>query len=494
MHSFKSNRGSVLIVALIFSAILAISLTSYLKLSLNAANLAHRSFYLNAAQNLVDTGMEKALWSLNHEVALTPNHWSTGGFSAHPTIANSYCGTFPTSGEYTFAGNVTGRVKVWVGDYNATEERWHLVSEATITLANGSTIKKIAEAYTQQLSYSGGGMVTRNGIKFNGNVVVDSWISRPTATQDIKYSNDDSNPSTFTARSFATIATPKTVALQNADVFGYASIGTRNLTVTPLGLDCGPNGRLRGVPLNTVDDFRDITSPGIDASRVTCDFTASFPDVMVPQNTGTSIPAITGSYTAPTGTHTYYLSGITLNGNGADLVIPVDADITLFVYGNVTLGGGGKIIVNADTDQTQQTRLTMYVDGNVTITGNGGIVNGTETVGAVKGIPNNPDRFTLLGLRTEAQGLAIGMHDWKVQGTSHLSAVIYAPNANVEVNGTGDTFGSVVGNYVDMKGSGNFHQDESLKKKRTSGYWMLSKWRELTTAAERGVYATNVTF
>src|SRR5688500_17055791 len=127
MQSLKSNRGSVLIVSLIFAVIIAIALTSYLKLSLNAATLAHRSFYMNAAQNVVDIGMEKAIWSLNHEMTLTPNHWSTGGFTPHPTIANSYCGSFPQTGDYTFSGGVTGRVKVWAGDYNATDERWHLV-------------------------------------------------------------------------------------------------------------------------------------------------------------------------------------------------------------------------------------------------------------------------------------------------------------------------------------------------------------------------------
>jgi hypothetical protein len=491
MHSFKSNRGSALIVALIFSAILAISLTSYLRLSLNSANLAHRSFYMNAAQNLVDTGMEKAMWSLNHEIPLAPNHWTTGGFTAHPSLPNQYQGSFPTVGDYTFAGGVKGRVKVWAGDYNSTDEIWHLVSEATITLADGSKLVKVAEAYTQQQSYSGGGMVSRNGIKFNGNVIVDSWISRPTPTQDIKYISD---PAIGNARSYATIATPRSIAIQNADVFGRASIGTRNLTETPLGLTNGPNGRLRGVPDGTMGDFRDVTVPGIDASRVTCDFTANFPDVQMPQDTGGAIGAIVNTYTFPTGTHTYHLPSITLNGNGSDLILPDGADITLIVNGDVTVGGGGKIIINAESSFANPTRLTMYVDGNLEITGNGGIENGPPKVGSVEGIPNNPDRCTILGVRTYAQALSTGMHNWKVQGTSYLSCVLFAPNANIEVNGTGDTYGSMVGNYVDMKGSGNFHQDESLKKKRKSGYWMLSKWRELSTAAERATYATQLSF
>jgi hypothetical protein len=98
-------------------------------------------------------------------------------------------------------------------------------------------------------------------------------------------------------------------------------------------------------------------------------------------------------------------------------------------------------------------------------------------------------------LRTEAQ-IASGflMQDWKVRGTSYLSCVIFAPNANVEVNGTGDTYGSVVGNRVDMVGSGNFHQDESLDNYRISGLWKLLKWRELYTESGRAYYANHMSF
>ena len=86
------------------------------------------------------------------------------------------------------------------------------------------------------------------------------------------------------------------------------------------------------------------------------------------------------------------------------------------------------------------------------------------------------------------------MQDWKVRGTSYLSCVIFAPNANVEVNGTGDTYGSLVGNRVDMVGSGAFHQDESLENRRISGLWKLLKWRELHTAADRLTYASELAF
>src|SRR5687767_2589235 len=109
MNSLNSKRGSVLIVSLVFAAVIAISLTSYLKLALAAPRLADRSFYSNAAQNLADTGLEHTLWSLNN------NDWTTtGGFTARSGYTNQYQGTFPSSSTYyTLSRGVKGQVKVW---------------------------------------------------------------------------------------------------------------------------------------------------------------------------------------------------------------------------------------------------------------------------------------------------------------------------------------------------------------------------------------------
>ena len=476
MRPVNSNRGSVLIVALVFGAILAIALTSYIRLALNAGKLANRSFYMNAAQNIVDTGLEHALWSLNNQhLYASPTNWTTGGFAARAGFSNEYQGVFPSSSTfYTLSGGAKGQVKVWAGVTNPSAPPsnyiWKAVAQATITLGDGTTLLKMAEAHLKQRSHFDHGMVAREGITFNGNVAIDSWKSRGdpySLSNDIPYS-------TLNRRTEATVATPALIAIQNADVYGYVAIGSS--TIDPSGLTVGAQGRVRGA-------FSGAGSgPGVDPSRVTCNFTASFPDVL-PAASGSSIAPITGNTTLSTGTYT--VASIVLNANGDDIHIGPSgaADVILTVTGNVSLGGGARILIYPGSS------LTMYVAGNISMDGTSGIQNGTATV------PNNPDCFTLLGLRTEAQ-IASGflMQDWKVRGTSYLSCVIFAPNANVEVNGTGDTYGSVVGNRVDMVGSGNFHQDESLDNYRVSGLWKLLKWRELYTASGRAVYASQMSF
>lgn len=486
-----------MIVALLFAAAIAISLGWYLKLASNAVTLANRSFYFNAAQDLADAGLEHALWSLNNAKAYTyPSNFTTGGFSSWVSHNNQYRATFPATGSYyALSGGARGQVKVYVNsdsdisinsnaavDWPGIYPYRYAVVKGIITLSDGSTISKTAIAFVQQRSLSGGGMISRRGIDFNGNVVVDSWISH----------SDDSNPSNdvaynnhaganYNQRANATIASPALVTLQNADVYGKASIGTDD----PSGITVGANGRLRStIPGAT----------GIDSSLLTFDFSASFPDA--PIATGSAIAAVTGSVNLTTGS--YSTSSVNLSGGGASIVIgtagatPTYANVSLVVSGDVALSGNSKIVVNPGST------LTLYVGGDFTMTGTSGIENGGPDPGGGSDAyanMNMPKSFTAYGTRTAAQiDSGSSMQTWSIKGTSYLSTVIFAPNANISVNGTGDTLGSIVGNTVHMVGSGNFHQDESLSNIRNSGVWELVKWRELTTQAERDAYTAEMNF
>lgn len=476
MHFSKSKRGSVLITALIFAAIIAITLTSFLRLGSSSAALGNRSFYLNAAQNLLDTGFENTLWTLNdakNNPTSNPTlNWTNGGFVTGTTASGGYQATFPTT---SLSGGATGVVKVWTKQ-DTTTLLWKTVVKATVTLGDGSTIEKMAEGYLQQRSWSEKGMIARNGITFTGNAKVDSWISRPTPTSDIPYRGPSYTPaSDRNYRCNANIACPAMVSLQNADVYGYAAIGTDNLT----GIDCGSTGRLSGVYPG---------STGIDASRVTYDFTSSFPDVDPPTSGLTALSAIAASRTFTSGSYT--APSISLSGGSDEInigTVSTPANVVLVITGSVSLSGSARLVIPAGSS------LTMYVAGDFSMGGSAGIENGTTAD------PNNPDCFTLLGTRTEAQVTdpaygPMAMQDWHIHGGGFLSCVIFAPNGNVEAVGNGDIYGSLVGNTVTMVGNGSFHQDESLGEKRVSGLWKLLKWRELSTTTTRAAYATEMAF
>ncbi|HTJ79573.1 MAG TPA: hypothetical protein VL357_11310 [Rariglobus sp.] len=468
MHSIKSNRGSVLIVALLFAGLIAISLTSYMKLALTSSRLANRSFYGNAAQNLSDTGLEQALWSINN------NTWTgTAGFTARSGYANQYQGTFPSSTTYyTFSQGVKGQVKVWA-DNNSTTP--HAVAKAIITLGDGTTLIKEAEAYLSKRSYFTNGLVAKNTLTFVGNVAIDSWNSKPAGTVVPYSSSVDADNGKIASLSVQVAS----ISVGNADVYGYASVGGNSIADISVGSTgrVGPYGTANGV---------------IDPTRVTYDFTTNFPDVTPPTTSGYTIAAITSATTLPIsgnlpaadGKYYYSVPSITLNGHDT-ISITAGADVVITVTN--TTGTSVQASGNSEIDIPSTSTLAMYVAADVSMTGNG-VVNGTSTV------PNQPLAFQLYGTRSATTAASVGQQAIAIKGNGYLSGVVYAPNANVDVNGNGDTYGAIVCNQASMNGNGNFHYDESLATSLSTSAWSVSKWRELSTASDRNTYATNLNF
>src|SRR5438128_526774 len=79
------DRASVLIVAMLVSALIAVALASYLRLNLSSIRMAKRSFNGYAAINLAEAGAEEGVWSFNratHGDTTAWNTWSRSGSAA----------------------------------------------------------------------------------------------------------------------------------------------------------------------------------------------------------------------------------------------------------------------------------------------------------------------------------------------------------------------------------------------------------------------------
>ncbi len=475
MRSFRrSQRGSVLIVALVFSAILAISLTSYLKLALTAGKLANRSFYMDAAQNLVDLGLEHALWSLNN------SSWTGAGFAARSGYANQYQATYPSAGNYySFSGGVRGQVNVWVDNSGANPRS---VAQATITLSDGTTFVKMSESYMRRASFFTNGMVARDRLTFGGNVRVDSWNSDPDATPATAMIPYSAASDSDGGRIASLLVNVESISVGNADIYGYAAIGgssTADINVGSTGR-IGPYG---------------IANGRIDATRVTYDFTTSFPNVTAPDSTALtysySLGGIGGPVTLPrTGDfgvvdaidgktyYHYFTSGVSLAGMGDIITIDPAKNVVLTVTGTGTFETGG----NAGIDIPITSSLKLYAPSTVAIGGNG-VMNGTA------GVVGSTANFQVYGTATSAAPQAIG-----IKGNSHLSGVVYAPNATVTITGTAAVYGAIVANRVNMNGTGDFHYDEALASLASANIWKVSKWREITTSTERATHSAALSF
>lgn len=467
----RSRRGSVLITALILSAIIAISLTSYIKLALNSLTLADRSFYQNAAVNLTEVGIEEALYCYNQLANYTtassawPSPWVIAG-------DNSVTRTLST---IELGPGVSGQVKVYCSAYNpASTATPVIVSKSIITFAGGgSTITKFMEVTLKKRSLFVNGLVSKDGMDWDGHPTADSWNSDP-----------DGNPATTTPYSTAVRTANCTVGAisgnislgSGGNVYGYAKTSTSGST---------SGGSVHGLGTTTHD-----------TARISNDFSANFPTISTP--TPTTINYVSGNSTVPSdfplATHaknasdnTYYFSfgegkaidDTTTIGN----VVP-NAKVVMIMnnhqnVGAITFSGTKSLTV------TTGSSLTVYTNGNITATGDG-LVNG-DTAGA-----NPPSSLLIYGTTASPSTQQI-----KVGGNGELYAAIYAPQGVVEMKGGGSSgmvLGSVVAKSISMNGGTDFHYDEALVNLGTGNPFGIIKWRELQSASERASYATQLNF
>lgn len=471
----SQERGSVLLVALILAGVIAISLTSYIQLTTQAAKMANRSFYMDAAQNLSDAGMEVALWAMNNG-----NNWSGAGLTS--SASNQYRGTFPSSGNYTFMGNVTGNVKIWADVTN--DKQPHVVAKATITLVDGSTITKEAEAYIKQSSYFDNGMVAPT-ISFSGNnVTVNSWNS-VVGNSVQPYSSSVAAANVTVG---ATSLIPGALSDGNGKIYGYAASGSA---------DSGGGITLKQGIIGGTSFVNNSANKGqIEDGHASYDFTASFPDVSAPTapgnyivNTFTSstlntLPRGTDS-PASDGYYYYNYSDITLNGS--DVFEITSGKVRIIMTGNISITGNGALKIDTGA------KLELYTSNDVKIAGNG-LLNGTGNSTATA---NQPINFQLYGTRTASAAGNSSFQDIQISGNGYLSGVVYAPNGNISINGggsSGNVLGAMVGHSITMVGNTSFHYDESLPNNLVSGLFKVRKWRELVSDTDRAPYDTYLNF
>ncbi len=117
LHQDGQQKGSVVLVALCFVAVLGIALASYMAVSSQAMKLSNRSHQTGVSEQLAEMGLEEALRAFSKN---NWSGWSSGGTSAVWTDTDSTTKqgiiTFPAT---KFGLGVTGSVKIRVDNYNS---------------------------------------------------------------------------------------------------------------------------------------------------------------------------------------------------------------------------------------------------------------------------------------------------------------------------------------------------------------------------------------
>jgi hypothetical protein len=421
--------------------------------------------------NLAENGLEEAMYAINKTVADSSYNWASNGWdTASPVPAGDARRRLPASGTYNFDQGVTGTVRVYVIGYAGTAPR--ALARSTVNLGSGRTLEKWVEIRMRKTSKFANGLVAKDSIRFSGNnASVDSWHSKK---------NDDGTPRGSPVPYSSAVDHDKgsvgsisvsvdAVLVQNADIWGYAATGGAVPAVGSNGL-VGPYGTASGT---------------MDMTRVSTDFSASFDPVSPPTTAGyTDITNITANTSLPRASDSpasdgkYYYTTGQINFTNKILSIrkhptTLQTAQVVITLTNTTTSidiGGGSGALNIETGS----QLELYAPGSIKIAGQG-VMNGGTTAATA----NLPEKLQIWGTKTS------GVQDIQIAGNGVLSAVVYAPQGSVKINGNGDVCGSVVANDITVVGNAFFHYDESLGDFGGNNPYRVSLWREITSAAGR---------
>jgi hypothetical protein len=443
VRRIRSQRGTVLIVTLLVLAMLALGVGSYLSLNLNTSRLARRSYQQNAAFHLAEAGAEEAVWSFNRAHAKQPDAWA--GWTVQGAAA------WRRLEDFDFGGGTQGAVKIYVNNTSpAAGSKPRAVALAQVGSAGLPANTRMIEITLGRRSFFAAGIVALNTVKFAGtNTTVDSWNSDPDkdpVTPAVPYSEAVRNDH----GSIATTAVQNSAMLVNhADVWGHVATGGGALEV-------GTNGSVLGA-----DSPPDVQ---IDPARVSTDFSADLPVLGAPLD-GTPIVSVGATLGTEGQATKWRCHSISLSGNQTLTVL---GEVTLIL--TATVGNALDVTGNASIIIPEGSTLTLYAEADIKIAGQG-LANANS----------RPASCHLIGTSPTGQSV-------HVAGNGVLKAALYAPNGDVQINGNGDVMGAVVGRTVTFTGNAAFHYDESLAYESEDAPFGVTRWRELTSAADRAAW------
>ena len=456
----NNKKGSVMIAALILTIITGTIVGFFLKSVTQEVTSSHRSRMSFQAINLAEAGLDHAIYSIRND------DW--GGWTARGSAY--YRSSFPYV-HYSFRGE-SRRIRVYVLPNASTPK---MVAEGRVDLPGGASVSKQIYIELGNSSPFANGISTPNGITFNGNgIYIDSYFSslgaydslysKP-ATDHFAWSQYDLTQypeNKFDGGSIAsTNVAPDIINMGNADVWGRVASGGSYLSPNPPRV--GPNGSIKGKDTPSGVD--------VDPNRIATDFVADFPPVTAPTS-GSALTSYSGSTLGSSGSTTFYnLSELKIKSSDPPLII--QGEVTLVVDGDVEIFGTLELAAGAE--------IKMYVEGNFEVRGTDStIVNPT----------GRPEDFMLYGTGADDPSTSSDETPiFTLQGSTSFYGVVYAPDADIVLGGSGshkgEMFGAAVGLSVNFGGGYHFHYDEDLANLEDENALKVSVWRELTHADER---------
>jgi len=507
-----SRRGSALLTAVIFSFVIGALAVTFLKLATSEHRAAVRSTLYSSSLNLAESGIEMGVIALSND----------SEENATLVVADDYLTDKGFSGDIHYVV-FTQNQNSLSPPISASDINPVIVADGILQGHPAGDVKKQVKVKLKTGIYPfSKGFSSRNGIVFKGNgVYMDSYNSNFGAygaeldftdlnipegygsnpPDDGINGNVNINDDIFVASDIIGAVGEDAVTQGNADIYGYVSLGPDST------ISIGPNGSVTSYDGDTDD-------------RIYNDFYADFPVYESENSPSGTISAVSGftvieGSSDPSNPLVYDLESIGLNGSGKDLVI--SGHVELQTTGDITVGTGVYILngdapididgdgvitiaeknvaittmlgedayaaldsgaVTSAADIKTDSSLVIYSSGDIDIGGTG--------VANAQGTPLDFQIFGTADTTVSPSGELQAGQTIKISGNGQLYSSVYAPNADVELKGGGDS-GEVLGGMVaftaTITGGSVFHFDEALRGIIYSeGQYTVESWLEMNGA------------
>lgn len=514
--SIHSHRGNTLLMTIVVTGILGFILAAYLTLvnSQNGSNMRSQSW--NSTIPIVEAGIEEALAHLNSYglkgVSLACEGWTQSG--------NTYSVTRNLAGaEYTVT--ITNYVVGNPAFIPIVESRGYVVMPLQLTSAQGALLATVTSPNTTVRYLGRGvrvrtrrdaifakGMVAKDSIDMKGNNIrTDSFdstnplystngmyiLSKARANGDVAVNGNPTN------------GAGGVVNVGNANIFGHVSTG--------------PNGTIDiGAQGSVGDATWQASNKGIQPGWSANDMNVSFPDVEIPDSVkGGFTPtggyfSVVQSVSAPTAAalgdrvvRTNWVTTpilpvgtpapITTNGSGIHKTYTYKAYTYITptnsgTYYNYVLWDGDYQVPNLSGSVLVLGDANLYASSGCDISGltiewgqHFNLYSDAPTVklsgNSTANSDSTADSFAFWGT-TNVTTLSFS-------GNGSFTGTIYAPNADFELSGSGnsetiDFTGASITKSVKLNGHFNFHYDESLAIYGPSRGFIVVSWSEMLPA------------
>jgi hypothetical protein len=424
----RSAAAHILLVTVFIAGCVGLVIAAYLNMIRSRNNLSARSQSWNGAMALVEAGLEEGLAHLNLQGGsnLAVNGWTSITNSVYTKRRDLddgyYVATMTVTNPSTPKIVCTGYKPV---PLTLTANQDYLFAAAGGGVSTTQYLSRTVQLLLSRQPLFTKAIVTKDSVDLGGNkCIVDSYDSS-------KGDYDPKNPG------------DKGDVGCNGDMRGAVSTGNGDIRGN---LHVGPKATVDTGPNSIIGDNAWFASgkKGIQSGHLKKDANFYLPDVTPPWSWGAGGAFPLGSPNAVFSVGRYEANNLNVANNQT---MHINGDVVVYVKGNVDIKGTLKITAGS---------LTLYVDGNrVDISG-----NVTKTT-----IPSDLMIFGFPSLKTLSLD---GLH-----------AVVYAPDANMELKGSAQFYGSTVSKTLTLNGSTGYHYDESLSALPNIQGYVVTSWTEI---------------